>query len=125
MKINESIIFAAIAEESFISKFIEDNSPEADIVQNRLKKINGELMDLKYNIILKYLKGKSLKEINEDYWNTISSIYKLRNAIMHSGEINEKALSDSTFSNVNFTTLQKAFKKIEKASEEIKIFNLR
>lgn len=120
LKINEAIVFAAIAQESFISKYIEDNSPSSDIVFDKLNEINGHLMDLKYNIILKHLKGKSLKEINEGFWNTISGIYKLRNGIMHSGEIKPTHLSESGFANLNFKTLRNALNRIEKVFKEIK-----
>ncbi|MDZ4427791.1 hypothetical protein ORL82_26380, partial [Bacillus cereus] len=120
LRIHDAIVFAAIAQESFISKYIEDNAPKSDIVYNKLKTINGQLMDLKYNVILKHIKNKSLQEINDSYWNTISDIYKLRNAIMHSGGITDKHLSEVGFASINFDTIKKALRTIEKAFDEIK-----
>ena len=119
-KINEAIIYGAIAQESFISKYIEDNAPESDIIYKKLHGINGHLMDLKYNVILKYLKNKSLKEINQSYWNTIQNLYKLRNALMHSGEITPEFLEKNGFASLNFNEIKKALKNVENAFKEIK-----
>lgn len=119
LRINEAIIFAAIAQESFITKYIEDNSPVSDIVLDKLNEINGQLMDLKFNVILKHIKGKSLRELNDSSWNTILGVYKLRNGIMHSGKVTDDQLSASGFPNLEFETIKSALKRIEKAFELI------
>lgn len=119
-KLYDSIIFAAVAQESFISKYIEDNAKESDIVYKKLTSLNGQLMELKYNVILKYIKGKSLPEINQSYYDTIRGIYQLRNAIMHSGVITEENIGATPFSKVDFSLIEKALRTIEKAFAEIK-----
>lgn len=119
LRIYEAIIFAAIAEESFITKYIEDNAPQNDIIFNKLNEINGNLMDLKYNVIFKYLKGKSLIEINQSYWNAVLGIYKLRNFIMHTGEISSEQIQKAGFTDIKFATIERTLKSIEKAFLEI------
>ncbi|MDD1504745.1 hypothetical protein PVA17_18540 [Lysinibacillus sp. CNPSo 3705] len=111
-KFKDVIIFASIAQESFISKFIEDISIEGDIVFDKLNSIFSKLMDLKYNVILKCLKSRSLKEINSEYWNSINSVYKLRNDIMHTGVLKDE-------SKLSFEKLDKDLSNIRKAFNEI------
>ncbi|MFJ3389737.1 hypothetical protein [Lysinibacillus sp. NPDC086135] len=113
-KFKDVIIFASIAQESFITKFIEDISNEGDVVFDRLNNIRGGLMDLKYNVILKYLKNYSLQENNLEYWNSIYSVYQLRNKIMHYGELKLKDESKLSFEKLDkdLSNIRKAFDKI-------------
>lgn len=111
-KFKDVIIFASIAQESFITKFIKDNSNKKDIVFNRLNNSGGRLMDLKYNVILKYLKNYSLQEINAEYWNSIDSVYQLRNKIMHNGELKDE-------SELSFEKLDKDLSNIRKSFDKI------
>lgn len=111
-RLKDAIIFASIAQESFITKLIEDNAIEGDVVFDRLNNIYSKLMDLKYNVILKYLKSRSLREINFEYWNSIDSVYKLRNQIMHSGVLKDE-------SKLSFEKLDKDLNNIRKAFNEI------
>lgn len=113
-RFKDVIIFASIAQESFITKFIKDISNEGDVVFDRLNNIRGGLMDLKYNVILKYLKNYSLQEINPEYWNSIDSVYRLRNKIMHYGELKLKEESKLSFERLDkdLSNIRKAFDKI-------------
>lgn len=113
-RIYEAIIFAAIAEESFITKYINDHVQSNDPKIEKIYESKNTLMHKKYNLILKHLKGKSLEEINIDCWKHVTYIYKLRNNIMHTGEI-----SSNNSLKLGFKELEISLNSIEKAFIEI------
>lgn len=113
------IINLAIACESFIRHYIYNIKPENDIVVKRLESTNFKYIDLYYNVLLKYLKGKSLKEIKEDLYNNLTIIYKLRNDIMHRGYINSDSLQKAGISKLDINEGEKIIQKVLEAFEEI------
>ncbi|CCF16472.1 hypothetical protein BLGI_4441 [Brevibacillus laterosporus GI-9] len=116
----DAIIFAAIAQESFITKYIEDNAIQEDIIYKKLNEINGHLMDLKYNVLLKYIKGKSLVEIDPALYSAVLSVYKLRNSIMHTGKITNDNLQEAGIPRLDFEQVNRLIKSVNKAIDKIK-----
>jgi hypothetical protein len=112
------IIFSSIAVESFIKYFINSIRPEDDIIVNYLAEKDNDYLNLYFNILLKYIKGKSLKEISEKTYTLLKRMYLLRNAIMHSGKLDEKALKKSGLSNlseIDFKTCKEIIDSVEMA----------
>ncbi|MFF0828700.1 hypothetical protein ACFYU8_18155 [Brevibacillus sp. NPDC003359] len=116
----DAIIFAAIAQESFITKYIDDNANREDIIFKKLNEINGHLMDLKYNVMLKYIKGKSLIEIDPALYSAVLSVYKLRNSIMHTGKITNENLQEAGIPSLDFEQVNRLIKSVNKAIDKIK-----
>ncbi|MED2796906.1 hypothetical protein P4244_04780 [Bacillus thuringiensis] len=92
----DAIIYASISAESFIKSYISSitvNEHKDDIIFEKLINSSGQyILDSYYNVILKYVRGKSLIEIDEIGHQKLSSLYKLRNAIMHKGLLDEESL---------------------------------
>ena len=106
--------------EAFIKKYIYSKASKEDIVFEKLSSINYKYIDLYYNVLLKYLKGKSLKELNQECYNSLISMYELRNSIIHYGYIKKKALERAKLDNVNFNICEKTLKNIKTTFEIIK-----
>ncbi|HAT4250462.1 hypothetical protein [Clostridium perfringens] len=98
---NDFIIYCGIATEAFIRKYIDSIAPKGDIVFNKISSLNFDYLDQYYNVLLKYLKGKSLKELDVRLYTNLKRMYTLRNAIMHTGTIGELALKKSGLSHLN------------------------
>ncbi|GEN46740.1 hypothetical protein [Alkalibacillus haloalkaliphilus] len=92
---NDFIIYSSIAAEAFIKQLTEPKiyGMEKDIVLEKLMVAgNNKVINSYYNIILKYLTGHSLYEIDPKLYNSLHSIYKFRNALMHTGNIDYNTL---------------------------------
>jgi len=97
---NDCIIYCSIAAESFIKQVTAPSlyGLEKDIVLKRLIKAgNNKIIDSYYNVILKHMLGKSLKEVNQELYHSMDSMYKFRNALMHTGEIDRKAFKKAGY----------------------------
>lgn len=74
---NEFIIYCSIAAESFIKQITTPDiyGVEKDIVLKKLIKTgNNKVVDSYYNVILKYLFGKSLNEVNQELYKSMDTI---------------------------------------------------
>ncbi|KNF07835.1 hypothetical protein CLPU_11c00030 [Gottschalkia purinilytica] len=112
------IIYCSISVEAFIRQYICELAPEDDIIYNRLSNLNYDYLDQYYNILLKYLKGKSLKELEPKSYTFLKRMYSLRNAIMHRGHIDNKTLAKSGLSHlekINFEECKKILDHVEKS----------
>lgn len=115
------IVYCAIEAESFIKKtvsFIEGKT-DKDIVLNKLIDAGkNNFVDSYYKIILKYVTGKSLNEVEPELYRNLICIYKLRNAIMHQGVIEVKDFKSAGMEGIqklNFYTCLDIFNKLQKA----------
>ena len=114
----EFIIYCSISVESFIKNYIEKIKPNKDIVYGKLASLRYDYIDKYYNVLLKYLKGKSLKELNEGAFTHLKNMYTLRNEIMHKGIIDKDALKNAGLSHleyINFNECEKILKSIKKS----------
>lgn len=94
------IIYSSISVESFIRRYVSNIEPDKDIVYNRISSSNYDYLDQYYNVILKYLKGTSLKEKDESTYMYLKRMYNLRNSIMHKGFIDKDALKKAGLSHL-------------------------
>lgn len=104
------IIYCSISVESFIRRYIGLLEPNGDIIFNRISASNYDYLDQYYNVLLKYLKGKSLKELDGSAFTHLKRMYNLRNSIMHNGIINDVVLKKvglSHLSCINFEECKK------------------
>lgn len=108
------IINCSISVESFIRGYIGQIEPENDIVYNKLSALNHNYLDKYYNILLKYLKGKSLNELDEASYTHLKRMYSLRNAIMHKGYIDEKDLKKVGLEKLTFQELNSILESAQK-----------
>lgn len=102
---DQFIVYASIAVEAFADKYINEitKGKSKDIVLNAINKTNSDYLNKYYNILLKYLLGKSLIEEKENNYTLIKRMYKLRNALMHTGEITQNDLTNSGLSNLGYS----------------------
>lgn len=109
------IIYSAISVESYIENYIEKirTESENDIIFTALNNINNNYIHLKYNTLLKYLKGKSLKELKQSNFDFLKRMYTLRNGLMHQGRIDEKVLKKAGIDNINFDECSKILNAIQ------------
>ncbi|MFL0251162.1 hypothetical protein ACJDT4_12065 [Clostridium neuense] len=96
------IIYCSIAVEAFIRRYIGKLEPKDDIIFNRISVSNYDYLDQYYNVLLKYIKGKSLIELDENAFYHLKRMYKLRNAIMHNGIVDESALKKAGLNKLDF-----------------------
>lgn len=116
------IIYCAIEAESFIKKtvnFIRERNADKDIVLDKLIDTGkNNFVDSYYKIILKYITGKSLNEVEPELYRNLIIIYKLRNAIMHQGTIEDKDFKSAGMEglkNLNFDSCLEIYNKLQKA----------
>lgn len=63
-----------------------------DIVLQKLIDIGkNNMVETYYKVILKYLFGKTLLEIDQSLYSNLLLIFKLRNEIMHKGYLNQES----------------------------------
>ncbi len=115
----DAIVYGSIAAESFIRFYIGNIEPEGDIVFLRLIDAKYDYIDTYYNIVLKYLKGTTLKGISESIYTRLKRMYDLRNAIMHRGEIDTKALIKAGINQLGFKECSEIIKGIDEAIKAI------
>lgn len=116
---DDFIINLSISVEAYIRNYVATIQPENDIILKRLKTKDFKYLDLYYNVILKYLKKKSLIEIEESSFTLLNRLYILRNALMHRGIIDEKALKDAGISKVGFIECEVILKAFQNAINAI------
>lgn len=97
---DDFIIYSSIAVESFIRRYVSEIEPDKDIVYKRISSSNYDYLDQYYNVILKYLRGTSLKEKDKTTYMYLKRMYNLRNAIMHKGFIDQTALQKAGLSHL-------------------------
>ncbi len=119
-KFEDFIIYCSISVESFIRRYIAKIEPVGDIVFNHISKSNYGYLNLYYNILLKYLKGKSLKELDEGVFTLLTRMYNLRNSLMHNGSIDEDALNKVGLDVINFEECKKI---LDSAKKGFKLIN--
>lgn len=73
----------------------------------------NNMVDTYYNVILKYLFGKSLLEIDESLDNNLVIIFKLRNDLMHIGELNSKSYKKVGFKELNHEACEIIIEKLQ------------
>ncbi|MDD9267857.1 hypothetical protein ACFPES_12545 [Paenibacillus sp. GCM10023248] len=121
-KYHDAIIYAAISAESFIkSYFTYVNNETNDIVLEQLTKSNQYIVHSYYNVTLKYIRKKSLEEINSVLYKKISAIYTLRNKIMHRGYLDINTITDLNFgwSKIEFMECKELIEALQKTREVI------
>ncbi|WP_339180162.1 hypothetical protein [Oceanobacillus sp. FSL W7-1293] len=97
---NEFIIYCSIASESFIKQLTMPKiyGLENDIILKKLVRTgNNKIVDSYYNVILKYIFGKSLEDVNPNLYKGMNTLYQFRNALMHNGEISKKELKKAGY----------------------------
>ncbi|MER0279670.1 hypothetical protein ABRY18_05670 [Clostridioides difficile] len=97
------IMYCGISVESFIKQHTYKLANKDDIVYNRLKKQSSYYIDLYYNVLLKYLTGKSLEEIDRKSYKCLVRLYSLRNSLMHEGIIDKRALEKADIIKLDFS----------------------
>lgn len=80
-------------------------------------------MDQYYNVLLKYLKGKSLQELNNSAFTYIKRMYTLRNAIMHKGTIDEVTLKKAGLSHLNSLNFEECKKIIDNVKRSFSLIS--
>lgn len=93
----EFIIYASISVEAFIDKYIGEKSVanNDDIIFKALSNINNDYINKYYNLLLHHFTGKSLQKNRPNSYTHIKRLYKLRNALMHSGKITSDDLRNN------------------------------
>ncbi|MBU3157729.1 hypothetical protein LL037_25635 (plasmid) [Clostridium estertheticum] len=117
------IIYCSISVESFIRRYIGKLEPEGDIVFNRISSSTYDYLDQYYNVLLKYLKGKSLKELDEKAFTHLKRMYNLRNSLMHNGDIDELALKKVGLSPLTYINFKECKKILDSAKKSFSIIN--
>lgn len=113
------IIYLSIAVEAFIREYIGKLASENDIVYRKLTGRNNNYLDLYYNVLLKYLKGKSLNELHPDSYTLMKRMYGLRNGLMHNGKIDEEALRKAGIQKIDFKECERMLEAFKKAYDTI------
>jgi hypothetical protein len=121
---HDAIIYTSISAESFIKSYISSITKkegyEDDIVFKKLiDNSNQNILDSYYNAILKYVRGKSLIEINNVAHQKLSSLYKLRNAIMHRGLLDKTSLEKAGFNEFGHKECKELIEITENIQESI------
>lgn len=114
----EFLIYCAISTESFIKEYITKLEPKDDIIYNKLSRLKSDYLDKYYNLLLKYVKGYSLQEMDEACFTILKRMYNLRNSVMHNGIIDSCSLKKAGLShleNLNFEECKKILDNIELA----------
>lgn len=115
---DDFIIYCSISVESFIKTYIGQLEPTDDIIYKKLSQNSYDYINQYYNILLKYLKGKSLNELDEAAYQHLTRMYKLRNSIMHKGIIDKDALEKSGLSHlkhINYKECEKILHNVKKS----------
>ena len=109
------IIYCAIAAESFIKQMVEFTESDEDLVLKKLKDSGkNQMVEVYYKVILKYLYGRNLLDVEPSLYTNLNSIFRLRNAIMHSGELSEAAFKKAGIDGLNFDSCIEMFHKLNK-----------
>lgn len=112
------IIYCSISVESFIKIYIGKLEPTDDSIYKKLSKNRHNYIKKYYNILLKYLKGKSLNELDKAAYQHLTRMYRLRNSIMHKGIIDKAALKKSGLSyleHINYKECEKILHNVKKS----------
>lgn len=78
-------------------------------------------MESYYKVILRYITGKSLNEVDPTLYSNLISIYRLRNAVMHQGEIEVKDFKNAGLGEIEsleFDICLEIYNKLQKAIQE-------
>lgn len=112
---DQFIVYASIAVEAFADKYIGGiiSKRSEDIVLDAIMNINYDYLNKYYNILLKYLLGKSLKEEKQSNYTYLKRMYTLRNALMHVGEITPKDLKKCGLSKLDYDECSAILSSIE------------
>lgn len=113
------VIYICISAESFIQEYIGQIEPSNDIVYNKLTSNNYDYLDLYYNVLLKYLKGRSLSEIYQTGYTYLKRAYKLRNSIMHRGKLDQEALQKAGIAKLDVAECERILEAFERSKAEI------
>ncbi|MBH0159641.1 hypothetical protein [Fictibacillus sp. 26RED30] len=119
----EFIIYCAIAAESFIKMFVSTGTLypskfEDDIVLDKLISIGkNNMVDTYYKVILKYLYGVNLLELNQALFNNLKDIFNLRNDIMHKGIMDENSFKKVGINDLNFEQASLYLNRLNQAIE--------
>ncbi|WP_165476920.1 hypothetical protein, partial [Clostridioides difficile] len=101
------IIYCSISVESFIIQYIDEIANQDDIIYKQLEKTNSNYINLYYNVLLKYLTGKSLIEVDKKACTHLTRLYRLRNSLMHKGIIDSKSLEKAGIMKLDFNECNK------------------
>lgn len=112
----EFIIYCAISAESFIKQLV--NITDKDIVLDKLIEVGkNQMVNTYYKIILKYLFGKSLIEVEEVLHKNLIDIFTLRNEIMHRGYLDETSFKKVGIQEINFEQAEIYLSRLNRAIE--------
>lgn len=118
-KFEEVIIYGSIALEAFIEMFYSFINLEGDIVYNTLNSLNRDYIDIKFNVMLKHVYKKSLKEMSETDYTLIKRLYKIRNVLMHTGRLNKESLKKAGIKELNYNECVKIINSIQSSAYSI------
>ncbi len=113
------IIYLSIVVEAFIREYVGKLALENDIIYDRLTSRSDNYLDLYYNVLLKYFKGKSLNELHPDSYTLMKRMYNLRNGLMHNDKIDEKVLRKAGIKKIDFKECKKMLEAFKKAYDTI------
>ncbi|UNT56852.1 hypothetical protein [Lysinibacillus capsici] len=98
----EFIIYCAISAESFIKQIVNVANREDVVLDKLIEAGKNQMVHTYYKIILKYLFGKSLIEVEEVLHKNLIDIFTLRNEIMHRGYLDETSFKKVGIQELNF-----------------------
>lgn len=113
------IIYCAISAESFIKQLTQLNFENDIVLQKLVEAGKNQMVDTYFKVIVKYLYGKNLLEIEECLYENLMRIFKLRNEIMHRGILDEQALQKAGLLEINFKVCESILERLERAIKEI------
>ncbi|MDZ5474167.1 HEPN domain-containing protein [Bacillus sp. 31A1R] len=112
----EFIIYCAIAAESFIKQLITNSSDNQDVILNKLIS-NGRnnMVEMYFVVIMKYLYGVNLLEVQQGLYKNLKDIFSLRNDIMHNGYLDKSSLKKVGIEKLDYNQLKKYLSKLDSA----------